>query len=305
MSKVKNAQEIKKKMALKKDIRTVLAILLCMTVEAAAIEFLYRPASIVTGGITGIGMLINYALGIPSWIIIVALNIPLLIVAFRKLHMRFTILTTVATTYFTLILGVFENIAENMDQSIYDGFDPLMMVIFGAVILGAMGAMTIRLGGSTGGLDIISVLLNKKFSFPMGTISLALNVVIACGLGLTTGDTISQSISVVALSIVGLFVVSVSFNSVLQGMNRTKTLFIISDNWDEFAPEVLKEVHRGITLIPCKGAYTHKDKTMVYIIARTVELAAIRRIVLQHDERAIISIIDTREVIGKGFTAVN
>lgn len=302
MGRVRNAQEIKKGITVKKEIRTVLAILLFMTIEAAAIEYLYKPAGVVTGGLTGIGMLLNYATGggIPSWLVITVLNIPLLIIAFKQLHLRFTVYTTFATTYFSVILAVFETFLPFDPNSALSKLDPLLLVIFGAVVLGAMGAFTIRLGASTGGLDIVAVLLNKKFSFPMGTISMSINIVIACVLGLVMKD-----ITVLALSIVGLFVVSVSFNSMLQGMNRTKTLFIISDRWDEFAPEVLREVHRGITLIPCKGAYTHKDKTMVYIIARTVELASIRRIVLQHDEHAIISIIDTREVIGKGFTAVN
>lgn len=302
MVKIRTVSEIKRSMAIKKEIRTVLAVLLYMTLEAFAIEYLYKPVGVVTGGLTGIGMLVNYATSglVPSWIVIVVMNIPLLIVAFRRLHLRFTIYTTFATTYFSVILAVLESFFPHDPNSALSKLDPLLLVIFGAVILGAMGALTIRAGASTGGLDIVSILLNKKYSFPMGTISMVINVVLACVLGL-----VIKNIEVVALSIIGLFVCSVAFNGMLQGMNRTKTLFIISDKWDEFATEVLKQVHRGITLIPCKGAYTHKDKTLVYIIARTVELAMIRNIVLQHDEHAIISIIDTREVIGKGFTAVN
>lgn len=302
MGKVRTVSEIKRRMQIKKEIRTVLAIIVFMTLEAMAIEYLYKPVEVVTGGLTGIGMLLNYATGgiIPSWSVIVVLNIPLLWIAFKKLHLRFTILTTFATTYFSAILAVLESFFPYDPQSALSNMDPLLLVVFGAVILGSMGALTIRVGASTGGLDIVAVLLNKKFSFPMGTISMVINVVIACILGFVVGN-----IEVVALSIIAQFVCSVAFNNMLQGMNRTKTLFIISDRWDEFANEVLSQVHRGITLIPCKGAYTHKDKTMVYIIARTVELATIRRIVLQHDEHAIISVIDTKEVIGKGFTAVN
>ncbi|MDO4543709.1 MAG: YitT family protein [Clostridia bacterium] len=302
MVKIRSVSEIKRAKTIKREIFTVLALILYMTLEAFAIEYLYKPVGVVTGGLTGIGMLLNYASGgvIPSWSVIVVLNIPLLVLAFHKLHLRFTLYTTFTTIYFSVILAVIETFFPYDPESALSQLDPLLLVVFGAVVLGAMGALTIRLGSSTGGLDIVSVLLNKKYSFPMGTISMVINVVIACVLGLVIRD-----IEVVALSIVGLFVCSVAFNGILQGMNRTKTLFIISDKWDEFAGEVLKEVHRGITLIPCKGAYTHKDKTLVYIIARTMELASIRSIVLHHDEKAIISIIDTREVIGKGFTAVN
>ena len=102
-----------------------------------------------------------------------------------------------------------------------------------------------------------------------------------------------------------LFVSSVAFNNMLQGLNRTKTLFIISDRWEEIAPHVLKEVHRGVTLIPAKGAYTGKDKTVVYVIARTTELSIIRRIVREYDPKAMFSVIDTREVLGRGFDSIN
>lgn len=302
MVKIRNVHEIKKTLQIKKEIRTVLLLMVFMTLEALALEYLYKPASVVSGGLTGIGMLVNYATAgvIPSWVIVAILNIPLLIVAFKKLNLRFVIYTTFTTLFFSGILAVFETFLPFNPQSRISQLDPLLLVTFGAVVLGAMGAFTIRLGSSTGGLDIVAVLLNKKLSFPMGTISMAFNIIIAIVLGL-----VLNNIEAVALTIVAQFVCSVSFNTMLQGLNRTKTLFIISDKWDEFAHEVLSQVHRGITLIPCKGAYTHRDKTMVYIIAKTVELSAIRRIVLRHDEHAIISIIDTREVIGKGFTAVN
>jgi len=100
-------------------------------------------------------------------------------------------------------------------------------------------------------------------------------------------------------------VTSIAFNNIILGVNRTKTLFIISDKWEEIAPDVLNKMHRGVTYIPCRGAYTNQEKTLVYILTKTIELGRIRRIVLEKDPKAIISIIDTREVIGKGFSAVN
>ena len=133
----------------------------------------------------------------------------------------------------------------------------------------------------------------------MGTISMAFNMIIVAALAFVKG------MEVAALSIIALFVCSVSFNNALLGLNRNKTLFIISDKWDSFAHEVMSTVHRGITYIPARGAYTNAERKIVYIIAKTVEVATIRRIVLQHDPQAIISVIDTKEVVGRGFTANN
>ena len=133
-------------------------------------------------------------------------------------------------------------------------------------------------------------------------ISSATAVMISQYLGANKRTDASQ---VAALSIIALFTCSVSFNNVLLGLNRTKTLFIISDKWSEFANEVMSTVHRGITYIPARGAYTNAEREIVYILAKTVEVATIRRIVLTHDPQAIISVIDTKEVVGRGFTANN
>ena len=293
-----------------REIKAVVLMSLMITVEALAVKLLYTPAGVVTGGVTGIGMLISYATNgaFPSWIFIVIANTPLLILAFRYLHIRFTIYSLLMTVLFSAELAIFESIPF---PALFDVAEPawrVVSVIFGAVIMGFSGGMIVRLGGSTGGMDIVSLLLNRKYSISMGTISMSLNVVIAVTLGVVRAigaHDFRAGIEGAALSIIALFVMSIAFNNIILGINRTKTLFIISDKWDEIAPEVLNKMHRGVTYIPCRGAYTNREKTLVYILTRTIELASIRRIVLEKDPKAIISIIDTREVIGKGFSAVN
>lgn len=293
-----------------KEAKAVVLMSLMITIEALAVVLLYTPAGVVTGGVTGISMLITYATNgvIPNWVFVVAANIPLLILAFKYLHIRFTAYTLLMTVLFAAELALFGNLKL---PELFDMDEPawrVVSVIFGAVTMGVAGGMIVRLGGSTGGLDIISLLLNRKYSISMGTISMSLNVVIALALGVVkaigAGD-YRVGVESAALSFIALFVVSIAFNNIILGINRTKTLFIISDKWDEIAPEVLNKMHRGVTYIPCRGAYTNQEKTLVYILTKTIELGAIRRIVLEKDPKAIISIIDTREVIGKGFSAVN
>lgn len=292
------------------ELQTVVVMTVMITIEALAVQLLYTPSGVVTGGVTGIGMLISYATNgaIPSWVFIVVGNTPLLILAFRYLHLRFTIYTLLMTVLFAVELAVFGNIPM---PELFDVSDPawrVVSVVFGAVTMGFSGGMIVRLGGSTGGMDIIALLLNRKYSVSIGTISMALNIVIALALGVVKAigaHDYRLGVEGAALSFIALFVMSVTFNNMILGLNRTKTLFIISDKWNEIAPEVLNRMHRGVTYIPCRGAYTNQEKTLVYILTRTVELAAIRRLVLEKDPQAIISIIDTREVIGKGFTAVN
>ena len=293
--------QAKKKLFVRREARHIVIMLAAVTLQALSILWFYRPAGIVSGGITGISMLLNYATGgnIQSWIPMVALNAPLLYLAYKELHLKFVIYTTLSTLYFSLIFAIFENLPPVQIFDMTNPVMPLISTIFGAVLNGVFGAIIIRQGSSTGGFDIVSLLVNKKTSFPVGTISMAFNMVIVIALAFVAG------MEVAALSIIALFTCSVAFNNALLGLNRTKTLFIISDKWDTFSSEVMSTVHRGITYIPARGAYTNAERKIVYIIAKTVEVATIRRIVLQHDPQAIISVIDTKEVVGRGFTANN
>lgn len=314
MAKVKKLVDPKKKLVLRQELRRIPLMILLIMVQSLAVVSFFKPAEIVTGGVTGVGMLISYATNgvVPEWVIVVLANIPLLLIAFKKLHIRFTLYSLLMTVLFSVGLAGFTYLGDVLQSpSLFDMENTTWRVVsavFGALIMGFCGSMIVRFGGSTGGFDIISVLLNRKYSVSMGTISMAINMVVAAGLGILQG--VQQAnfrigVEGFALSIISLAVTSMTFNHFIQGMNRTKTLFIISDRWEEISPDILKEVHRGVTLIPCKGAYTNKDKTLVYIIAKTADLARIRRIVQEHDDHAIFSVIDTREVIGKGFTAVN
>lgn len=310
MKKVKKLKDPKKTLALRRELKTLPMMCFLILLEALAVELLYTPAGIVTGGVTGIGMLVSYATHgvIPEWTIIVLANIPLLILSYKTLHIRFTLYSLLMMVLFAAGLAVFQRLDLPVLFQVEDTTWRVVSIVFGAMMMGICGAAIVRLGGSTGGMDIVSLILNRKFSISMGTISMALNVVIAVALGVVQaiqkGDYM-VGVEGCTLSIIALGVTSVAFNNVILGMNRTKTLFIISDKWDEIAPVILKQVHRGVTYIPCRGAYTNKEKKLVYIITKTAELARIRRIVLEQDEHAIISIIDTREVIGKGFSAVN
>ena len=293
-----------------REARAVVLMSLMITIEALAVTLLYTPAGVVTGGVTGIAMLITYVTNgvIPNWIFVVIANVPLLILAFRYLHIRFTAYTLLMTVLFAAELALFGNLTF---PALFDMSEPAWRVVsvtFGAVTMGVAGGMIVRLGGSTGGMDIVSLLLNRRYSISMGTISMSLNVVIALALGVVKAIGAHDyriGVESAALSFIALFVTSIAFNNIILGINRTKTLFIISDKWDEIAPEVLNKMHRGVTYIPCRGAYTNQEKTLVYILTKTIELGHIRRIVLEKDPKAIISIIDTREVIGKGFSAVN
>lgn len=285
-----------KKFDWKYELGTIVIIVVLVALQAVVINGMYKPNGLVSGGFTGTAMLFEYAFGLPMGITVFVLNIPVLLLALWKLHLRFTIYTIFSTLWFSFCATLTANV-----QIPFDFTDPVSRItsaLLGAVIVGATGAPIVRRGASGGGTDILALLLSKRYSFQMGTLNLAFNLIVIAALAFIKG------LDVAALSIVVMFVSSVAFNNAMQGLNRTKTLFIISDRWEEIAPDVLSQVHRGVTLIPAKGAYTGNDKTLVYVIARTTELASIRRIVREKDPKAMLSIIDTREVLGRGFDSI-
>lgn len=288
----------------KKDLLLFGGILLGISLQALAITFFYEHAELVSAGFTGIAMLVEYATGgaIPNWLMLLAMNLPLLTLAYFKLNPKFAVYTLFVILVLSGLMALVKNTALGQialfGNPSENPLAPLVYALFGGIVMGSGAAIIIRLGASTGGTEVISVMLNRKLSYPIASISLPINIAIVLAQWSISGPMNA------ALSAIALFVSTVAFNSVQQGMNRTKTIFIISEHWDEIAPQVLEQIKRGVTLIPCEGAYTHRKKTMVYILSRTVELARIRKIVQENDPEAIVSIVDTREVLGRGFTAL-
>ena len=147
--------QAKKKLFVRREARHIVIMLAAVTLQALSILWFYRPAGIVSGGITGISMLLNYATGgnIQSWIPMVVLNAPLLYLAYRELHLKFVIYTTISTLYFSLIFAVFENLPPVEIFDMTNPVMPLISTIFGAVLNGVFGAVIIRQGSSTGGFQ--------------------------------------------------------------------------------------------------------------------------------------------------------
>ena len=106
-------------------------------------------------------------------------------------------------------------------------------------------------------------------------------------------------------SMLATFVSNTAFNYGMQGFNRNMTVFIISEKWDEIAPHVMNDMNRGVTFLHGEGAYTGQPREIVYCIIKTTELAKLKAIVRKHDTKALFSIVETKEVVGRGFAAMN
>jgi len=266
----------------------IFIILLGSFIYSVAINALFLPHHLLSGGLTGVAMMLEYLLHLPTGLSVAVLNIPLFFGSYRVIGKRFTWLS---------VLGI---LSSSLFLSLTRGWvipvkDSMVAAIFGGLISGIGTGIVIKNRGSLGGTDIIAVIINKYFSFSIGGIGLAIN-----GIILTIAAFLFD-VEMAMLTLVSIFVGNKVIDSIQEGFNHSKTIIIVSDACQEIADELFRKVKRGITFIEAEGAYTKKQRKLIYMVVRVMELARVRDIVKRIDPDAFLSIIDTREVEGKGF----
>ncbi|HZK35313.1 MAG TPA: YitT family protein [Bacillota bacterium] len=258
-------------------------------IYAAPINALLQSHNLLSGGVTGIAMILNYMVNIPTGLTLIVLNIPLFFIGYRYVSRRFTYFSILGITSASIFLIVTEGWVIPVES-------PLVAAIFGGLISGIGSGIVIRNRGSMGGTDILSVLLYKYLSLNIGGTAMAFNAVIL------TLAAFLFNVEMAMLTLVGIFIANKAVDAIQDGFNHRKTIIIVSDKYEEISAELLQKVKRGITHLDGHGAYTGNEKRLIYMVVRTMELAKIKDIVRKADPQAFLSIIDTREVEGQGFS---
>lgn len=273
----------------KDQIIRIIYILLGSFVYSMAINALYIPHQLLSGGATGIAMMLEYLFRIPVSISLVALNIPLFFGGYRSLGKRFVFLSIIAVISSSVFLALTRTWIIPVENS-------LIAAIFGGLISGIGSGIIIKNRGSLGGSDIIAIIVNKYFSFSIGGIGMAINAIILVFAAFLF------NVEMAMLTMIAIFVAQKAVDAIQEGFNHQKTVIIVSDKSEEIAKELLTSINRGITFLDGSGAYTGKERKLIYMVVRVMELSRTRDIVHRIDPAAFLSIIDTREVQGKGFT---
>ena len=287
-----------KKFDPKEDIITLLIIAAVCFLHCCVISYFYEPYHFLSGGVTGVALLLNYLWKVPKWVVLIGLNIPIALFGIKNVGLKFSLFSLFATLCYSTMFEI--PVMELIRQTggLGEG-NALLSALVGSAIIGISCAFVVKRGASLGGIDIISVALNHKLSIPAGSINIVFNVVIMSFL------IPSYGVEVALLSMVAMFVNNTAYNFAMRGVNHNMSVFIISEEWDEIAPQVLKEMGRGVTYIHAEGAYTGQPRKLVYCIVKTTELSKLKAIIKAHDPKALFSIIETQEVTGRGFGAIN
>lgn len=256
-----------------------------------AIKNIYGPVNLVSGGLSGVAIILQGVFGIPLWISNTILNIPLFVIGYFAKGWTFIKRTLIATALMSVVLMVMPDI-----YLIPDG-DILLSAIFGGIVSGIGAGMVFISRATTGGTDLLAAILQTRIrhlSIPQILQVLDWLVVLA-GAGVFG---ITHALYAV-IAIYGLTKVS---DNIMDGMHFAKAAYIVSDKSEEIAKRIMQEMERGVTGVPAKGMYSGNAVQMLYCVISNREVAVLKDLVHEVDVNAFVIVSDVREVLGEGFS---
>lgn len=252
------------------------------------------PAEIVGGGVSGVATLIYFSAGVPVGIGYMIINVGLIALAMRIIGTSFGVKTIFGVIILSLLLGILQAVIKG--PIVKDAF---MASIIGGALSGVGVGLVFTQGGSTGGTDIVAMLVTKYRNISIGKIILFLDIFIISSSYLVFG-----SLEKIVYGFVTMAVSSYAIDLVIEGSKQSMQLFIISNNNSLLAERIGNEIRRGVTFIQGRGWYTNEDKEIVMVLARKFELNTILRIIDEVDDNAFVSISSVMGVYGKGFDRI-
>lgn len=260
---------------------------------SVALNFFYQPGNIYSSGITGLAQILTtlskrmIGFDIPVSVTLYALNFPLFFLAWKKIGKKFTIFTSITVTFTSLFIHI---IPETILSS-----DPIICAIFGGAIMGAGIGFALKNGLSSVGLDIFSIVIQKKTGRSVGSISIYFNVLIIFVAGYLFGW---QYMFYSALSIF----VSGKTTDVVFTKQKKLQVMIVTTCPSKVIEEIQQTMRRGITIIhEAEGAYEHDKQTVLLTVITRFELSALESAMKEADPSAFVSIVDTVKVLGRFY----
>ena len=253
---------------------------------AIAVNGIVRPMGFVSGGVTGISLIINYLFPYLSFgILYAALNVPLYVVGWKYAGRLFLIYSIVGTFIFAIAL-------EWLPVPPIQVEEKLLAALLGGIVNGVGSGLILRSSGSSGGSDILAVMLSKRFSVRMGDTILFFNSAILIVAGFLF------SLENALYTLILIYVASSVMDLVISGLSRRKAVMIISKYQEEIADAIMYELDRGVTVLDAHGGYSRQAQKMIYTVVSLFERSRLKLIVNKIDPDAFVVISDTSEVIG-------
>lgn len=252
------------------------------------------PAEITGGGITGVSTLIFYASGFPLGISYLIINSILIVFAIKILGVNFG----VKTIFSVLILSILFTLLQGFITKPIVG-DAFLSTVIGGILGGAGVGIVFSQGGSTGGTDIIAMIINKYKNISPGRIILYCDVFIIASSFLIFG-----SLEKLVYGYVAMGITSYTIDLLFTGSKQSVQMFIFSKHYNEIADRIGKEVGRGVTIIDGKGWYSGENTKILLVMVRKQEASQLFRIIKEVDRDAFMSVNNVMGVYGQGFERI-
>lgn len=276
-----------------------LVLLIAGCINAFGVTVFLSPVKLYDSGISGTSMLLaqitpqNWSLSI----FLILLNVPLFIYGLKKQGVTFTVYSLFAVTVYSVVAWLITDILpiDVAMASPLAGNDLLLCALFGGMISGVGSGLTIRFGGAIDGIEVMSVIFAKKIGMTVGTFVMIYNVIlyILCGF-------VMNSWILPLYSIVTYMAALKTVDFIVEGLDRSKGVMIITERADEVTDALTEAFETGATIMPARGGYSKTEKSVVYFIVNRFQIAKMRTLVHTIDPKAYMTISEVADV----FTSV-
>lgn len=262
-------------------------------VSAFGITCFLSPMHLYDSGIAGTSLLLSQLT--PPWcslsLFLVVLNVPLMFYGLKKQGVAFTIYSVFAVVVYSVAALIIEECIDLSIESPIAGTDILLCAVFGGLICGAGSGIAVRHGGAIDGVEVMAVIFAKSLNLTVGTFMMIYNIClyIICGL-------IFRSWIVPLYSIVTYYVALNTIDFIAEGLDRSKSVMIITEKGDKVSKALMEEFGSGTTIIPAIGGYTSKERTVVYFVVNRFQIARMRQLVHKADPHAYLTISEVADI---------
>ena len=265
----------------------VIIIMIGAILYSIGLEIFLIPNHIIDGGVVGISIMANHFIDVPLGLLTFILNIPFFIIGYKQIGKTFTIATIFSVICYSIGVSILKPIPGITH-------DILLAAVFGGIIVGLGIGLIMRSGGSTDGTEIVAIILDKRINFSVGEIIMFFNFFILLSAGLIFGWDKAM------YSLITYFIAIKIINIIVEGIDESKAVIIISDKHEEISQAIMARLGRGMTYLYGKGGKEGEYKNVIYVVVSRLEISKLKSIVNGFDDDAFIT-IGSVETTGKSY----
>ena len=273
------------------SIKNVFLIFLGALILSIGINLFLSNAKLLSGGVTGIALILQYLFNIPAGLLVLIINFPIIVLCYKQTSKTFTTYTVFGNIFVAVTLILTRPLSDVLTIK-----DPLLLCLYGGILSGIGCGLILSNQGSTGGVDALSVIIKNKYSkFNIGTTTFIFNFAIVAVGSMFFG------LGSALYTLVSMYIGGQVTDKVIKGFKNKQMLLIVTEKEQEVSHAIMSKFKRGVTYLYGEGAYSGNQRKILYCIVALNQIPELKRTIMDIDANIFISILDTSEVAGTAF----